>query len=139
MDQRCRDGVEDDRVNDEDVQKAWKAEFAVGDVEGVGAVLGVPSDKCVEEVGVQEFSVDPKGGHVNGTGDKASKESSCKGMGQARRGQVGRLTSFTPEKSPDEWGADEQERAVAWFDPLKVGRADPEELLQGHPHGAEQA
>ena len=75
MDQRCRDGVENNGVNKEDVQDAWKAEFAVGDVEGVGTVLGVPSDKGVEEVGVQEFSVDPEGGHVNGAGDKASKES----------------------------------------------------------------
>ena len=80
------DGVEDDRVNKENVQEAWEAEFAVGDVERVGAVLGVPSDKGVEEVGVHEFSVDPEGGHVNGAGDKASKESSCKGMGQARLG-----------------------------------------------------
>ena len=80
---RGRDGVEDDGVNKEDVQEARKAEFAVGDVERVGAVLGVPSDKGVEEVGVQEFSVDPKGGHVNGAGDKACEESSCKGLGQA--------------------------------------------------------
>ena len=80
---RGRDGVEDDGVNKEDVQEARKAEFAVGDVERVGAVLGVPSDKGVKEVGVQEFSVDPKGGHVNGAGDKACEESSCKGLGQA--------------------------------------------------------
>jgi len=126
-------------VNKEDVQEARQAEFAVGDVEGVGAVLGVPSHKGVEEVGVQEFSVDPKGGHVNGAGDKASKESRCKGMGQAQWGAVGRLPSFTPKKSPDERGADEQERSVARFDPLKVGRAEPEEMLHGHPHGAEQA
>ena len=137
--ERGGDGIEDDRVDEEDVEEAREAEFTVGDVERVGAVLGVPSDKGVEEIGVQELGVDPKGSHVDGAGNKACEESGTDCLGQAKREQVGRLQSFTPEKSPDEWGANEQERSVAWFDPLEVGGAEPEEVFHGHPHGAEQA
>ena len=79
------DGVEDHWVDEEDVQKAWKADFAVGDVEGVRTVLGAPSDEGVEEVGVQEFSVDPEGGHVNGAGNKACEESGSDCLGKAKR------------------------------------------------------
>ena len=63
---RCKMGLKN-RVNEEDVEEAREAKFAVGNVEGVGTVFGVPSDEGAEEVGVQEFGIDPS--HVDGAGD----------------------------------------------------------------------
>ena len=74
-------------MDKQDVEKGREAEFTVGDLEGVAAVVHIPSNKCVEV-----FWVDPPGlrierKHMNGAGyqpgtdtnhdPKPSKDAKC--------------------------------------------------------------
>ena len=57
-------------MDKQDVEKGRETEFAVGDLEGVAAVVHIPSDECVEV-----FWVDPPGvrierKHMNGAGEQ---------------------------------------------------------------------
>ena len=124
-------------VDEQNVEKGREAEFAVGDFEGVAAVLGVPGNEGIEVIGVEDLGVEGEDTDVDEAGQESCTESGGQDFFDAQG--LGVWIAVAQEEEPRQRSADEKEKAVAGLDPFEVGAASADEVFDGNPYGADGA